>query len=300
MFLIPCITLRNGVEMPLLGYGTSHHGGHSHQALVHALKHAHYTHIDTAERYGSERNIGEDIKTSGVPREKLFITTKVWPASYGYSETKKSFRCSLRNLGTDYIDLYLLHWPDVPTRFSDRKKCYAETWRAMEELYESGVCKAIGVSNFLEEHLEELFQVCSVKPHLNQIEFHPYCNQKKLIAFCKKHGVAIGGYSPLGKAIVLRDAKLRAPLEAIALHHNKTLAQVLIRWSVQHGVVTIPKSTKVQRVNENIAVFDFELTDDEMKTLDCLCDVEYLKVTWDPQNLPCYKNVISHKTRDNY
>jgi len=201
--------------MPILGLGTSHQGGYSHSAVVHAITKGGYNHIDTAERYGSESNIGKDIATSGVCRSELFITTKAWPASYGYHELKKSLHCSLRNLGTNYVDLYLLHWPDVPSRFTNRKQCLSETWKAMEELYAAGTCRAIGVSNFLQEHLEELFELCTIKPMVNQIEFHPYCYPKKLMTFCKQHGITVEGYCPLAKGEILRNKRLRALLKAL-------------------------------------------------------------------------------------
>ena len=297
--MTPTLTLSNGVPMHILGLGTSHQGGYSHAAVVHALKNAGYTHIDTAERYGTEASICEDVKMSGVSREKIFITTKAWPSSYGYEELKKSLQCSLRNLGTDYVDLYLLHWPDVPLHFSDRTQCLRETWKAMEELYAAGLCKAIGVSNFLIKHLEEIFEICTVKPHVNQIEFHPYCYPKQLISFCRKHDIVVEGYCPLAKGEILTNKNLRAPIETIALKHGKTLAQVLVRWSVQHGVVTIPKSTKLDRVEENIAVFDFELSEGEMLLMDGLCDVTQVKATWDPQHMSSYKRHISNPVRDN-
>lgn len=296
---LPTMKLHNGLPMPLLGLGTSHQGGYNHKTVVHALKNIGYNHIDTAERYGSESHIGSDIKTSGVPRSNLFITTKIWPASYGYEETMKSLQCSLRNLCTDYIDLYLLHWPAVPSRFTDRKQCLRETWKAMEELYASGKCKAIGVSNFLQQHLEEISEICTIKPHVNQIEFHPYCHPKDLIHFCRSHDIVVEGYCPLGKGMILQNKRLRAPLEAIALRHSKTVAQVLIRWSLQHDVVTIPMSTNMQRCEENFAVLDFVLSEEDMAAMDALCEVERVKATWDPLHVESYQRHISNPVRNN-
>ena len=195
---------------------------YSHESVTFALKYAGYTHIDTAAKYETEKSIGEDIKASGVHRDKLFITTKVWPANYGYEETKKSLECSLADINIEYVDLYLMHWPDAPSWFKDKKQCLKETWKAMEELYRLGKCKAIGVSNFLENHLTEMFTYCSIKPHLNQIELHPYCYPKALIALCEQHNIVIGGYCPLARGEIIRSKKLRLPIEPIAKHHNIT------------------------------------------------------------------------------
>jgi diketogulonate reductase-like aldo/keto reductase len=289
------ITLSNGIKMPVIGLGTSHHGGYSHSAMVFALKDVGYTLIDTARRYGSEEMIGEDIKASGASRKNLFVTTKLWPADYGYEETKKAFMTSLTALALNYVDLYLMHWPDCPTWCKDKKETRRETWRAMEELFEAGKCKAIGVSNFLVEHLEEMLTNCRVKPHVNQIEFHPYCQPKRLMTFCREKGIVLGGYGPLAKGEIMSNQKLRTPFEPIAKRHGKSIAQVCIRWCLQHSVVVIPKSTKAARLLENIDVFDFQLDSEEMKTIDALSELVYYKSTWEPNHLPLYQDVISRK-----
>lgn len=290
----PSVALSNGIRIPIIGLGSGEIGGYNHESVIFALKVAGYTHIDTAASYGSEKGIGEDLKASGISRDQVFITTKIWPTDYGYEKTKKSLESSLLNLDTEYVDLFLMSWPDTPHWIKDTKECLKETWKAMEELYEAGKCRAIGVSNYLEKHLEEMLPYCSVKPHVNQIEFHPYCFPKALIEFCSSHDITVCGYCPLAKAEIIKNNLLCFSLEQIACRHNKSIAQVLIRWSIQHNVVTIPKSTKVQRVSENIDVFDFELTDDEMIEMDALSEVSYFKAAWEPRELASYKSLISN------
>lgn len=292
----PTVSLSNGIRMPVLGLGTGTTGGHDSESFQFALKHAGYTHIDTASSYGSEKSIGEDIKATGMSRDKFFITTKLWPTCYGYEETKKSLEKSLANLQTDYVDLYLINWPDTPTWVKDPKECLRQTWKAMEELYEAGKCRAIGVSNYLEEHLEEMIVNCKIKPHVNQFEVHPYCYPKSLIEYCESHDIVVCGYCPLAKAEIIKNNLLCMSIEMIACRYDKSIAQVLIRWSLQHDVVTIPKSTKKDRISENIDVFDFTLTEDEMEEMDALSEVTYLKASWEPRELDNYKELISMMT----
>lgn len=276
------MTLSNGIHIPILGLGSSPFGGYSHNSAIYALKDASYRHIDTATFYGCEKELGDAIKESGIPRNEVFITTKLWPSHFGYEKAMEAFNESLEKLGTDYIDLYLVHWPVIPSFYEDKEGCLKYTWRAMEEIYYSGKCKAIGVSNYTVELLEELFTYCKVKPHVNQIEFHPFCYQKTLIEFCKKHNIAVEGYSPLVRMQFMEKEELRAPLEKIATNHNKSIAQVLIRWSLQHDVITIPKSVKKERLLENISVFDFELSNEEMQVMDALGKLGSIKTCTGP------------------
>lgn len=296
----PSITLSNGVEMPSLGLGVSNYGGHCQESVIFALKNCKYTLFDTAAFYGTEKYVAEAIETCGVKRSDLFITTKIFPSSYGFESTKRSLSCSLANLNTDYVDLYLMHWPDAPSSsFEDPKEGLKETWLSMEELYKGGKCRAIGVSNHLQEHLEEIFNYCSVKPHVNQIEFHPYNYPETLVEFCEEHHIVIEGYSPLCRGKILSNENLRLPIELIAKQHNKSPAQVLIRWSLQHKVVTIPKSTKVNRIAENIDVFDFELSSNDMLTLDSLSDKAHLSATmFTPTDLAAAKPYLDKVVRD--
>lgn len=286
-YITDCVVLSNGINMPIFGLGTSHQGGFSHSAVVYALKECGYRHIDTAQRYGSENKLPSAIEESGIPRSQIFLTTKLWPYNYGYTAAKQAFYESLQKLETDYLDLFLLHWPDCPPSCDDKRKMIAETWRALEELYNQGLCKAIGVSNFLIPHLKELLQDCTVVPHVNQVEFHPYNNPKELRDYCKTKNIEFTGYCPLAKGKILD----RSPdLQDIAKKYSKTVPQILIRWSLQNGVVTIPKSTKENRIKENSEVFDFSLTPKEMHVLSTLHDGTH--ASWDPKCLDAYSHVL--------
>ncbi|XP_013403318.1 uncharacterized protein LOC106168704 [Lingula anatina] len=208
----------------------------------------------------------DGMRESGIHREDIFLTSKLWPAHYGYEKTKAAFHNSLQKMQTDYLDLYLLHWPYCPLAEKDPKHTLHESWRALEDLYDEGKIKAIGVSNFLIPHLEDLLEECRIRPMVNQVEHHPYNNEKDLFQFCKDNNIQYEGYCPLAKGRILNE-----PIVVeIAQQHNKTPAQVLIRWSLQDGIVTIPKSTKESRVLENCQVFDFNLDSVAMAILDNL------------------------------
>jgi len=267
------VTLRNGVEMPLVGLGTSHQGGFSHEAILHALRLG-YRLVDTAQRYGCEERLGLAIQESKLSRGELFLTDKVWPGNYGSDCCLKSVEESLAHLGTEYLDLLLLHWPGAR---QDEIEC---AWRTLELLYEQGKVRAIGVSNFLERHLDRLLSFASITPHVNQVEFHPYQNDSKLLEYCQEAGIQVEGYSPLGKGLVLQDPIVKE----IASSLQVTPAQVLVRWSLQQGVVTIPKSVKKERVEENWKVWDFQLSEKQMKALGGLH--RGTRVTWDPDQVP--------------
>jgi methylglyoxal/glyoxal reductase len=250
-------TLQNGVKMPWMGLGVFKvkEGEEVIQSVKAALKNG-YIHIDTAAIYGNEEGVGQAIKESGVPRENLFITTKLWNTEQGYDTTLKAFETSMEKLGLDYLDLYLIHWPG--------KDKYKDTWRAFEKLYRDGRVRAIGVSNFLVHHLEDLLGTAEIKPMVNQVEFHPHLTQKDLQAFCKKEGIQLEAWSPLKQGQLLNDPTLTE----IAQKYNKSVAQIILRWDLQNEVVTIPKSIKEQRIIENSNVFDFELTREDMERID--------------------------------
>ncbi len=253
--------LHNGVEMPWFGLGVFQveDGQEVINSVKWAIKHG-YKSIDTAAIYKNEAGVGQGIKESGVNREDLFITSKLWNGDQGYEETLKAFETTLDKLGTEYLDLYLIHWP-VP-----ELNKYKESWKAMEKLYKDGKIKAIGVSNFKEHHLDDLIKDSEIVPMVNQVEFHPHLTQKSLLAYCKEHNIQMEAWSPLKQGEVLADPTLTD----IAKRHEKTTAQVILRWDLQHGVVTIPKSVKEHRIIENADVFDFELTDEEMTLIDQL------------------------------
>lgn len=252
------ITLNNGVKMPQLGYGVfkvTH--DEVKEAVTHALN-AGYRSIDTAQYYENEAGVGEAIRESDIPREEIFVTTKVWNSHHGYDKTLEAFEQSLSLLGLDYIDLYLVHWP------TPKFDLYVETYQALEKLYRDGRVKAIGVSNFHIEHLERILDECEIVPVVNQVECHPYLQQKELKQFCKQHNIALEAWSPLFKGgEVLQDTVI----QEIAQKYNKTAAQVILRWHIQEDTIIIPKSVTPSRIQENIDVFHFFLTDEEMEKI---------------------------------
>lgn len=263
---IPTVELANGFNIPILGLGTSHDGGYSHSSVLYALKECGIRHIDTATRYGCESYLNKAIRESGVNRESLWITTKLWPGDYGYGTTKAACLESCRNLGVDYIDLYLMHWPDANVPGKTNRELRAETWQAIEELYDEGICRSIGVSNFLISHLEQLKEDCDIIPHVNQAEYHPFQKPQELVDYCRSQGTVFEGYCPLAKGLALSHPDIIKKAEK----YKCTPAQICIRWSIQNGIVTIPKSTKKERIWENCQVFDFSLSGEDMVSLNSL------------------------------
>lgn len=266
------ITLNNGVEIPVFGLGTFRmkNPAETRRAVLSALE-AGYRHIDTAKIYGNEREIGKAIRESGILREDIFVTTKLWNADHGCQKTLKAFEKSLKRLGLEYIDLYLIHWPVEGIR--------KDTWKAMGGLLVGGKCRSIGVSNYMIRHLEELLDRSSVIPAVNQVEFHPYLYQQDLLQFCNENNIQLETYCPLTRGRRLDDSKLKS----LADHYSKTKAQILIRWALQHDLVVIPKSSNPKRILENADVFDFSIAEEDMKTLDSFH--ENLRVSWDPTNV---------------
>ncbi|BCU81115.1 glyoxal reductase [Polycladomyces abyssicola] len=251
--------LANGVKFPWLGLGVwkAKEGNEVENAVKVAIQTG-YRSVDTAAVYQNEEGVGKAIKECGVPREELFITTKVWNADQGYESTLKAFETSRKKLGLEYVDLYLVHWPV--------KGKYKETWKALEKLYKEGWVRAIGVSNFQVHHLKDVIEDCEVKPMVNQVEFHPYLTQKELLAFCKEQYIQLEAWSPLMQGEVVNVTEI----QELAKKYGKTPAQIVLRWDLQHGVVTIPKSVKEHRIKENADIFDFELTAEDMAKLDAL------------------------------
>ncbi|KAM9008362.1 putative oxidoreductase ZK1290.5 isoform 2-T2 [Ara ararauna] len=263
--------------MPILEFlGTSHQGGYSHDAVVHAIQNCGIRHIDTAKRYGCESLLQKAIKESGVKREDLWLTTKLWYSDYGYENTKKACLESCERLGVEYLDLFLIHWPDAQVPGKSNREVRAETWRAMEELYEKGLCRSIGVSNFLISHLEQLKEDCVITPHVNQVEYHPFQRPQELVDYCRSRDIVFEGYCPLAKG----EALTHPSIIQLAKKYGRTPAQICIRWSIQNGIVTIPKSTKAERIEENCKVFDFTIAEDDVEVLNGLHDGRH--VSWDP------------------
>lgn len=251
--------LHNGVGMPYFGLGVylSEDGQEVIDAVRWAIE-AGYRHIDTAAIYGNEKGVGEGIQQSGISREELFVVSKVWNVDQGYESTLKAFNESLERLQLDYLDLYLIHWPV--------KGKYKETWRALEHLYREKKIRAIGVSNFLKHHLEDLLQSVEIVPMVNQMEFHPYLVQQDLIDYCNTHKIQYEAWSPMmqGKIFELD------PIKEMAKKYSKSPAHIVLRWDLQKGVVTIPKSVRKERIVNNAEIFDFELSKEDMAYLDRL------------------------------
>jgi diketogulonate reductase-like aldo/keto reductase len=268
-------TLHNGVKMPWFGLGVFkvEEGPELVNAIKAAIKNG-YRSIDTAAIYENEEGVGQGIREgiaeAGIRREDLFVTSKVWNADLGYDQTLAAYETSLTKLGLDYLDLYLIHWP-VEGK-------YKEAWRALETLYKSGKIKAIGVSNFQTHHLESLMEDAAIKPMINQVEFHPRLTQKNLLSFCREHGIQLEAWSPLMQGQLLDHPQL----QEIANKYKKSIAQIILRWDLQNGVITIPKSTKEERIIQNAAIFDFELTEGDMALIDGLNKNE--RVGPDPDN----------------
>ncbi len=266
-----CTVLNNQVKMPWLGFGVflMREGAETENAVQAALA-AGYRSIDTAKVYGNEASVGRAIASSGIPRQEVFVTTKVWNSDQGYQSTLKVFDQSLKKLKLDFVDLYLIHWPV--------KGRYVDTWKALEKLYHDGLARAIGLSNFQIHHLQDILAICDVRPAVNQVEFHPQLLQAGLHRFCVENQIQLEAWSPLGQGLTLTNPTITA----IARQYNKTPAQIVIRWDLQHAVVTIPKSSHPRRIVENAQVFDFEISPEDMARIDQLD--ENLHTGADPDN----------------
>lgn len=256
------ILLNNGVKIPTPGFGTflTPDGATCVEAVRTAIA-AGYTHIDTAAVYGNEKSVGEGIQESGIKRSDLFVTSKVWNTERGYDKTLKAFDKTLRDLQLDYLDLYLIHWPANTLQFgNEADRLNVDTWKAMERLHEEGLVRSIGLSNFMQHHIEPVFVRANICPMVNQIEYHPGFTQRECVEFCQKNNILVEAWSPLGRGNVLNNPLLKT----IAAQHGKSVAQVAIRWVMQTGVLPLVKSVTPSRIKENIDVFDFELSQQEM------------------------------------
>ncbi|HET8955145.1 MAG TPA: aldo/keto reductase [Solirubrobacterales bacterium] len=257
---VPVLTLHDGVEIPQLGFGVFQIPPEETQEMVEEALGAGYRHVDTAAAYGNEAGVGAAIAASGVRREDVFVTTKLWNSEQGYDSTLRAFEESVGRLGTGHVDLYLIHWP-LPA-----KDLFLDTWRAFERIQEEGGARSIGVSNFRVEDLERLEREAEKRPTVNQIELHPRLQQPALRAWHADHDVVTEAWSPLAQGELLQDGTI----ETVAAHHDRTPAQVILRWHLQLGNVVIPKSSNPERIRENFEVFDFELSEDDMAALERL------------------------------
>jgi methylglyoxal/glyoxal reductase len=261
MMSVPSLTLNNGIDMPQLGYGVFRveEGTELEKAVETAIRMG-YRSIDTAAIYGNEKSVGNGVRNAIdaglVTREELFITSKVWNDGLSYDKTIAAYEESLEKMGLDYLDLYLIHWPG--------KDKYMESWKALQALYKDGRIKSIGVSNFEVHHLETLLNEAEIKPVVNQIEFHPKLTQKEVRTFCEEHNIRVEAWSPLMNAELLKNDMVQEMAKSV----GKSAAQVILRWDLQHGIITIPKSMTESRMKENISLFDFELSEEQMKQID--------------------------------
>ena len=264
--------LNNGVKMPSIGFGTYKSGNDKETAKIikYALKIG-YRQIDTASFYGNEVGIGNGIKESGINREDIFLVTKLWNDDHGYDKTIEAFNKSLERLQVDYIDLYLVHWPN---------KLNSETWKAFEYLYKTGKVKSIGVCNFKIGHLEELKKTAQIMPMVNQIEIHPQSSKNDMLSYCEENNIQLVAWSPIMRGKLFSNELMIG----LAEKYKKTIAQIILRWHMQRGVIPIPKSSNEERIKENLSIFDFELSNDDIKTIDLLNEEDNVSVSGVPEN----------------
>lgn len=258
-------TLSNGVTIPKIGFGTWQipDGEEAYRAVSYALE-VGYTHIDTAQVYQNEASVGRAIADSSLSRKDIFLTTKIWNSNRSYDLAKKSIDESLNKLGVDYLDLLLIHWPNPKALRDHWKEANAETWKAMEDYYKAGKVRAIGVSNFMQHHLEALLETAEIKPMVNQILLAPGCPQEELVSFCRQQDILLEAYSPLGTGSIFKNDVAKQ----LAEKYHKSVAQVALRWSLQKGFLPLPKSVTPENIMSNLDIFDFELSADDEKKLD--------------------------------
>ncbi len=261
-----CYTLTNGVKIPCIAYGTYKAADGNSSEIIRTAIDAGYRYFDTASFYQTEEYLAEAIQDSGIAREKFFIATKLWKDEMGYEQAKEAFQRSLERLKTDYVDLYLIHWPRPDAGYADWKQLDLDTWRALEELYREGRVKAIGLSNFLPHHIENLIQHAEVMPMVNQIEFHPGYAQEATVRYCQERGILVQAWSPMGRTRVLNDPLI---LE-LAAKYQVSAAQICLRFAVQKQVIPLPKSSSLERMKQNQELFSFAISQEDMYRLETM------------------------------
>ncbi len=261
-----CYTLSNGVRIPCVGYGTYKAADGNGSAVIRMALEAGYRYFDTASFYQTETYVAQALRDSGVSRSEVFLASKMWKDEMGYAQTKAAFQRTLERLETDYLDLYLIHWPRPDAGYGDWKQLDMDTWRAMEELYEAGKIRAIGLSNFLPQHIENLLQNRKIAPMVNQIEFHPGHTQEATVRYCQAHGIQVQAWSPMGRTRVLKDPLV----QELAQNHGVSAAQICLRYAVQRQIIPLPKASSMERMKQNQDLFSFELTQEEMFRLDTM------------------------------
>lgn len=257
------ITLSNGVKVPMVGFGTWKPEERENVDVNKMALEAGYRYFDTASYYGTEDAIGKALMESGIPREDLFLTSKVAKTEMGYEKTREAIHGVLKRLQTEYIDLYLIHWPKDVRENPDWKQLDTDTWRAMEELYDEGLVRAIGVSNFLPHHIDNILEYCRIKPMVNQIEFHPGYTQEYTVHYCKNKGIEIQAWSPIGRKRLIQEPFINE----LAEKYGVSPAQICLRYSVQRGITVLPKSSSLERMKQNLDIFDFALSQEDMHRL---------------------------------
>lgn len=261
-----CYTLHNGVRIPCVAFGTYKAAEDESETVIRTAIEAGYRYFDTASFYGTESYLGAAIRQSGIPREEFFIASKVWKEEMGYENTKQAFKRTLERLGTDYLDLYLIHWPIPDPGYAGWKQLDADTWRAMEELYREGKIRAIGLSNFLPHHVENILENCEIRPMVNQLEFHPGYSQESAVRYCQERGIQMQAWSPLGRQRLAGDALILS----LAEKYGVSTAQICLRYAVQKQVIPLPKSSSMERMKQNQDIFHFEISQEDMYRLDTM------------------------------